>query len=95
MFEMLVIVVLVLLTLGILTLLVRLTRTRDLVLKDQQLLNQIILEQMTHRDLILEMDETSRNLSNQVGRTNERILLMQDELSAQSNRIKHLITKIE
>lgn len=95
MFEMLVIVVLVLLTLGILTLLVRLTRTRDLVLKDQKLLNQIILEQMTHRDLILEMARTSRNLSNQVGRTNERILLMQDELLAQSNRIKHLITKIE
>ena len=95
MFEMLVIVVLVFLTVGILTLLVRLTRTRDLVLRDQQLLHQIIVEQITYRDLILETAITSKNLSNQVGRTNERILLMQDELSAQSNRIKHLITKIE
>lgn len=95
MFEAFVIVVLVLLTLGIFALLVRSTRTRDLVLRDQQLLHQIILEQMKHGDLLLETERTSRELSNQVGRTSETMLLMRDEMSVQNNRIKHLITKIE
>ena len=95
MFEVFVTATLLALILGVLTLLVRMTRTRDAVWKNQRLLYEIINEQRDQRAWLEETGKTCRLISNRVADTNEANIRTEDQLTRQKNLINCIIEKLE
>ena len=95
MFEVFVTVALLALIIGVLTVLVRLTRTRDKVWTNQQLLYEIISEQREQRTWIEETGNKFRIISNQIVDIKEADIRTEDQLTRQNNLIKYIITKLE
>ena len=95
MFEVFVTVALLALIIGVLTVLVRLTRTRDKVWTNQQLLYEIISEQREQRTWIEETGNKCRIISNQIVDIKEADIRTEDQLTRQNNLIKYIITKLE
>ena len=95
MFEVFVTVALLALIIGVLTVLGRLTRTRDAVWKNQQLLYEIISEQREQRTWIEETGNKCRIISNQIVDIKEADIRTEDQLTRQNNLIKYIITKLE
>lgn len=95
MFEVFVTVALLALIICVLTVLVRLTRTRDKVWTNQQLLYEIISEQREQRTWIEETGNKCRIISNQIVDIKEADVRTEDQLTRQNNLIKYIITKLE
>jgi|GEM_PF-979515 len=88
MFDALVSAALLLLIVGILTLLVHLTRTRDMVLQNQRVLSEIINEQRELRTQIQLTVNASRKISDQlynidglIGRSKDEMIQVQKNLT--------------
>ena len=81
MFEIFVIVALLSLIISVLTVLVRLTRTRDAVWKNQQLLYEIISEQREQRTWIEETGNKCRIISNQIADIKEADIRAEDQIA--------------
>ena len=88
MFEVFVTVALLALIIGVLTVLVRLTRTRDAVWKNQRLLYEIINEQREQRTWIEETGNKCRIISDQlysidelIGRSTDKVIQVQKNLN--------------
>ena len=88
MFDALVSAALLLLIVGILTLLVHLTRTRDMVLQNQRVLSEIINEQRELRTQIQLTVNASRKISDQlynidglIGRSKDEMIQVQKSLT--------------
>ena len=88
MFEVFVTVALLALIIGVLTVLVRLTRTRDAVWKNQRLLYEIINEQREQRIWIEETGNKCRIISDQmysidelIGRSTDKVIQVQKNLN--------------
>ena len=94
MFEVFVTAALLALNFGVLTLLVRLTRTRDAVWKNQRLLYEMINEQRELRAGLEEIGRTCQLISKGVATTNEADIRTEDQLTRQKNLMNYISEKL-